>query len=138
MEDLVRFCREGVIKASAGQVINSMLSENSSAPIGGMAWRPRFELLNDLEGGVLLGLFAGPVDVPANMFYKFSYNLTCQGVARNGTSGFTKDSRSCGWANFFDLGPMAGGWDEAAWAAKGLPATGEVMVQLVVCSVGHV
>jgi hypothetical protein len=119
MESLVRFCQEGFSKASAGQKLDSMLSERSSAPIGGMAWRPRFELLNDSEGGVLLGLFAGPVDAPANMFYQFSYQLNCQGFARNGTSGFTKDSRSCGWADFFELGPMTAGWDEVAWAAKG-------------------
>jgi hypothetical protein len=37
-----------------------------------------------------------------------------------------------GYTEFFDaLPPMAGdGWDEAAWAAAGLPTTGEMLLQL--------
>jgi hypothetical protein len=48
------------------------------------------------------------------------------------------DLRSC-WGNgdFFGIGVMSGGgavggWDEAAWAAKGLPTEGELEVQLTI------
>lgn len=57
-------------------------------------------------------------------------------AATAGTTG-ASNSAAPGWArnswgirDFFELGPMAGGWDEAAWLAKGLPASGDVTFTL--------
>jgi hypothetical protein len=36
------------------------------------------------------------------------------------------------WEDLFDLGAMAGGWDEAAWAARGLPVEGDLKLTLKV------
>jgi hypothetical protein len=41
-----------------------------------------------------------------------------------------------GSVNYHGLPPMGGdGWDEAAWVAAGLPASGEMLLQLHVHSV---
>jgi hypothetical protein len=126
--DLAKYCSDGFAKTSAGkpQDITPLVSPGRSPPLGGLAWQPRFELLPDSEGGLLLGLHAGPVNPPANMFYSFSYQLSCRAVSavgtvqelegcqREGRSGYTRDSRGCGWADFFELGPMVGMWDEVA------------------------
>jgi len=44
---------------------------------------------------------------------------------------------SWGSRDVFSLGPLSSGWDEAAWASKGLPATGQLDLTLTVTSVGH-
>jgi hypothetical protein len=42
-------------------------------------------------------------------------------------------SQSSGWRDFFGVGPMGGdGWDQAAWAAKGLPLEGHIQLKLTV------
>eukprot|EP00775_Hariotina_reticulata_P003999 gene3999-4249_t len=35
-----------------------------------------------------------------------------------------------GYNDFWGLGAMAGGWDAAAWAAKGLPSSGDLLLEL--------
>lgn len=44
---------------------------------------------------------------------------------------------SWGWSNFFGTGPMAGGWDAAAWEKQGMPTKGEVVLTLKVTGVSH-
>jgi hypothetical protein len=43
-----------------------------------------------------------------------------------------KRHESFGWSNVFELGPMAGGWDEVAWASKGLPSSGLLNIKITV------
>jgi hypothetical protein len=42
-------------------------------------------------------------------------------------------SQPRGPSNLFDVEAMTGGWDEAAWVSKGLPASGELVIE---CHVG--
>jgi hypothetical protein len=37
-----------------------------------------------------------------------------------------------GLKNLFKIGPMAGGWDDVAWASKGLPSSGPLTIKLTV------
>jgi hypothetical protein len=39
---------------------------------------------------------------------------------------------SWSWRRFFGVAAMAGGWDDAAWAAKGLPTSGKLTIKLTV------
>lgn len=34
------------------------------------------------------------------------------------------------WSDYFNISHMAGGWDASAWAAKGLPMTGDMVLKL--------
>jgi hypothetical protein len=117
-----------------------------SAPLGGMTWT----MLVEAEWGAdqqatRLGLFCIPGNAPMNSWCRFKARFEVQGVpelsysiscshAVSGPAGF-------GWHDYF-VGYVSGGWDEAAWAAAGLPAEGELRVTLTVtafndtCSTG--
>ena len=41
-----------------------------------------------------------------------------------------------GFVDLFGLGHMSGGFDEAAWGAKGLPASGSIKLRLTLEDVG--
>lgn len=81
--------------------------------------------------------------------YAFDYEISCLGVTRSGSSGPTYNTDGLapkpnelgfGFLDFFELGPMGGrtGRDAAAWAAKGLPAEGEITVEVTVSNVRHI
>jgi hypothetical protein len=38
----------------------------------------------------------------------------------------------CGFSDFFKVGCMSGGFDEVAWAGKGLPTSGSILLQMIV------
>lgn len=48
-----------------------------------------------------------------------------------------KGAKGYGFHDFFELGAMAGGWDEAAVAAKGLPTSGDLPITMTVSEVAH-
>jgi hypothetical protein len=86
--------------------------------------------------GTVVGLFAQPFSAPTGMFRMYK----CTFVANSTTSTVTCSVTltSYGYSDFFELGPMSagGGWDKAAWAAKGLPTSGELELTLHMHSVG--
>jgi hypothetical protein len=92
--------------------------------------------------GTTVGLLAVPKDgllvFGGDVFLVFKCTLAC---STNGTTHFIDcpgTSHGQGRQDFFVIGPMAagGGWDEAAWAAKGLPVSGELQLSLTMHSVG--
>jgi hypothetical protein len=132
VKQLEEACRESYAGRDAVQLISP-----SSAPLGGVAWRMK-AVCGQRGRGTLIGLFVGPVrvEVPASIFYKFTYSVSWQGVQHTSSSSCVSNSQSWGYPNFFQLQPMTkGGWDAAAWAAAGLPAGGEMLLQLHVRSV---
>lgn len=38
----------------------------------------------------------------------------------------------CGFSDYFEVGCMSGGFDEVAWAGKGLPTPGSILLQMIV------
>jgi hypothetical protein len=109
-------------------------SPESSGPMGGLAWQLKV-LCVQQDGGTVVGLYAQPWKLSADMWYKCKFTVTWEGVEASSRGTPTTVCR--GFEDFFGLGPMAaGGWDEAAWAAKGLPTSGETLLQLHVHCVG--
>jgi hypothetical protein len=107
--------------------------------MAGMAWRVIAECKWNVEGsGVKVCLYSEPIGCPssdADVLYIQRFTLTCQGICRTNKSTPIYLRRNWGNVDFFDIGVMSGGgagggWDEAAWAAKGLPTEGELEVQL--------
>jgi hypothetical protein len=113
------------------------LRSPETAPLGGVSWDILLKTSWDAAAeGARLGLRVSSSNIPANMSCSFSYSLTCGDVARSSTCRVRGDM-SHGWPDFFRLGCMRGGWDEAAWVAKGLPLTGELTFTMEISSVGH-
>jgi hypothetical protein len=44
----------------------------------------------------------------------------------------TSSASACGHFDAFKLGPLPGGWDAAAWAAAGFPASGTLTFNITV------
>jgi len=112
-------------------------------PLGGMAFKAKLAVVWDAaKQGCLVGLFAVPANVPKDAYCKYSFTLSIPNQPP-GHAGCTTTSpvlpgdRGYGYRDFFDLGTMAGGWDEAAWAAKGLPTSGQLAITLTIHGVGH-
>jgi hypothetical protein len=74
------------------------------------------------------------------MFYMGTLKVDVEG--REGTVYFGMGQVHCGnvkgcFQDWFKLGVMAGGWDEVAWAGKGLPSSGHLTIKLEVSKVPH-
>jgi hypothetical protein len=78
--------------------------------------------------------------IPSDAWCSFSFALSAPHVRPfNKTIPHVLRKKAYfGCTDFFEVGHMAGGWDEAAWASKGLPATGTLPVKLTVSKLGHV
>uniref|UniRef100_A0A383VP16 Uncharacterized protein n=1 Tax=Tetradesmus obliquus TaxID=3088 RepID=A0A383VP16_TETOB len=131
VEQLQQACRD-----STAQQKNVEILSPRSALLGGVAWQMMVKCQQQ-EGGAVVGLFAGPVwtEVPAGIHHKFTCDVSWQGLQRTMSSPCIK-RQFWGYPNYFQLQPMAGGgWDAAAWAAAGLPAAGEMLLELCMRSV---
>jgi hypothetical protein len=111
-------------------------SHDRTAPLGGIAFALSAEFTPH-DAGCEVGLFAYAANLPEDGYYSFYYQIESAGTVNKGWSPVMPTYIGFGLQDFFSLGAMAGGWDEAAWAAKGLPASGLLQVQLTVTKVGH-
>jgi hypothetical protein len=129
--------RDAARRSAAKQCFVRLVSPEVSPPLGGIDFgMPCFCVFGD--EGVKLGLHYGPTNLPKEM--------TCMGTFTSDVEGYgtctyalPKPMRGklTGWPDHFDLGPMAGGWDEVAWAGKGLPASGPLSIKLTVSGLPH-
>jgi hypothetical protein len=126
--------------SSSQRTTSSMISAASS-PLGGIRWC--IELCckwDPSKQGSTIRVSACPKSLPAGSFWRCTFSLECVAAAavRPRMTETCLDSKrpSCGWGYFFGLGAMPGGFDDAAWAAKGLPTSGSVVLKLTVKDVG--
>jgi len=113
-------------------------------PLGGIAWGLLMQAGWDADKqGSLIGFYAVPWNKPVSMCLRYAIHIKTTELPLLSLSGDSllvsaKTAGLCwGWPDAFNLGPMAGGWDEAAWASIGLPAAGQLGLTLTVTSVGH-
>uniref|UniRef100_A0A383VJQ4 BACK domain-containing protein n=1 Tax=Tetradesmus obliquus TaxID=3088 RepID=A0A383VJQ4_TETOB len=138
VEQLAAACRESF----AGNKQVRLTSPASTPPLGGVAWRlgVRCKPHQPRNGaaGVRIGLLAESCEAPHDIFRAFSATFGCRGARSRKATCDDGSVSGCGPSNFFRVGTMsaAGGWDEAAWAAKGLPTAGELLLSLHMHSVG--
>jgi hypothetical protein len=120
--------------AASGGDGGYLQSTTMSPPMAGLAFGLDVACAwQDFRGsaGVMVGVF-----VRAEFMYQPCINLLFTVTAPG--MGFTRTLRSLvsnvwGWYNLFLAAPMGGdGWDEAAWAAAGLPLEGHIELQLTV------
>lgn len=109
-----------------------------SASYGGLGWQMRL-LCEPQDSGnsVLIGAYAEMDCQLTGLFYKLEVSLICHSTS----GGSIRHELLTPWLNVavgygdddvFGVGPMAGGWDDAAWVAKGLPTAGELEFELIV------
>jgi hypothetical protein len=138
---IAQACRD----SAAGNKTVCIYCPISSPVFGGTAWRLLLVCEQAHDNGervTKVGLYATP-GKSSRMFgddvvvvWKFTIACTSAGIIHE-----LQCPGSCsdyGLDNLFDVRVKseAGGWDEAAWAAKGLPVSGEVELTLRMLSVG--
>jgi len=110
-----------------------------SPPLGGIEWHSWMMIDWDAgKKGTRIGFFTAPRNLPAGMCIHFAFNLQATGLSKFTKSPpFGPDCPDWGWLDVFGLGSLPSGWDEAAWASKGLPATGQLDLTLTITSVSN-
>jgi hypothetical protein len=88
-------------------------------------------------GGSSVGLYLQPLNAPQGTFWGAHVTIAVAGCPAFSQEVIVQAPCLSGTSDFFKPGPMAGGWDEAAWAAKGLPTSGKLVVAGTVSNVGH-
>jgi hypothetical protein len=108
---------------------------NVTPPLGGIAFRGLLICLAE-DGGCKVGVYVEAANIPSGGFYSFSFVMAAAGVCKAARTPATTDSGQ-GFPDFFDIGVMAGGWDEVAWSGKGLPASGDLPITITVTKLAH-
>ena len=123
--------KEACIRAATEQDRVYVTSPSASAPLFGVAFTMYVSCVGSSQG-TQAALRVQPQGVPASIFCGFALTLAAGGIRRSTQHATTRGTGSWGWPNFFKLGHMAGGWDELAWASKGLPTAGELTITATV------
>jgi hypothetical protein len=113
----------------------------TSCLLGGVRWSMQLKYNWDAsKQGIMIGLYSRARNLPAGSLPCCTFSLRCVGVDAGGHVTHSKrlfsDTSGWGYENVFELGSMPGGFDEAAWAAKGLPASSSITLRLTVQDVG--
>jgi hypothetical protein len=107
----------------------------STPPLQGIRWGLLLQCVctGAQSAGSNLGVYCKPVNLPKGTYPTCSYQYTISSLAHTANGVWRRLSTgSLGRHDFFGLGVMAGGWDESAWAAKGLPTSGTLQLKLKV------
>jgi hypothetical protein len=127
--DIKTACRAA---ATTGQNITHLKSSPITAPVSGLAFGLVLQVAACRDtAGACVGVYVDAKCLPRPCI-NLSFKVTAVNT-RHSCSIRRMISKSFGWPNFFGVGPMGGdGWDEAAWAAAGLPLEGHLELQLTV------
>jgi hypothetical protein len=125
VSDLKQYCEA----AASSKGLSSHVSPDVTPPVQGCAYALQLQAQH-VEAGVKVGMFALP-QTRAKVFVKCSPTFSAGGVSKSFSNLVLTSGISLGLPDFF-IGPMAGGWDEAAWSAKGWPTDGNIVMKLSV------
>lgn len=114
----------------------TQLSSRTSPPLGGIAFNMLLECVS-LEAGVEVGFFCQPFKLAVGMYSMFNCMVEVVGCETMQAHARRPNRSGRGWSNFFGV-TIEGGWDELAWASKGLPINGELTIKVTVSGVPHV
>jgi hypothetical protein len=126
--DIKAVCRAAAARTGKTELLSGMLT----GPVCGQAFGLFVQAqLKGNPSGTCVGVFIKTDYLPGPCV---NLNLAVAAVGTSIKKTMTSMlSAAIGWPSFFDVPPMGGdGWDEAAWAAKGLPVEGHIELQLTV------
>lgn len=121
-------CVSAVQKAAQSSC-NSRASQtlrchSTTAPFAGIAWSLALECSYNADGmGSMVGVYAMPIGVPPDLFLRFSCSLK---IVEHMEEMRAEEKMQTGSGCY--------GWDAEAWAAQGLPTSGELKLVLTMTS----
>jgi hypothetical protein len=129
--------RDAARRSFVSQCTQYVVCSEVSPPLGGIAFRMQL-VCRSKHGGVEVTLYCGP-SLPEDMCYICRFTVEMEGLE---TATLAMRTAQCGamwggWENVFGGGPMAEGWDEVAWAGRGLPTGGKLTIKLAVSELFH-
>jgi hypothetical protein len=139
--EIAQACRD----SAAGNEALHIDCPLSSPVLGGTAWTLMLQCSQAGDTGArftVVGLYARPGNSPHmfgnGVFLSWKCTLACTAAAISSVAECHGSSTGYGFEDFLQLRFKSadGGWDEAAWAAKGLPVSGEIELSLHMHSVG--
>lgn len=118
---------------------SSITQSTASAPFMGITWGIGHQCFWDAadasKQGVVFGVYATANNLLAGAVCRATFSMECDDPAAR----YTLTHRfkpglqgGLGWRDYFRTGPMPTGFDEVAWAAKGLPTSGQLVLRLTV------
>jgi hypothetical protein len=133
--------RDAARRCAAEQKPVDLVCPGVTPPLGGIDFRlSALCALADDSDAVSICMWVHSCGrIPADAWCSFTFELSAPQLdSFDTTVPLVLRKKACSGCNdFLEVGPMAGGWNEAAWANKGLPATGTLPVKLTVSKVGH-
>lgn len=109
-----------------------------SPPLGGVCWQLKLDCQWDAAAkAVDITVSVTPCNLGEGTSCSFDCSISCEAVSTGLDACTLCEGRESYWSDFFEVGLMAGGWDEVAWAAKDWSASGALEVTLKVTKVGH-
>jgi len=125
--------KEACIRAAADKQAVGLVSPGEFAPLYGRTFAFMLECIGS-DDGTMIGAYLRPSLGTLDTVTHMQFNVAVHPHQAKDASGVVEARSWWGWHDFFDIGVMSGGWDEAAWAAKGLPTTGELVLTAKVTS----
>jgi hypothetical protein len=122
--------------AAAGKHAIEVHSTRASPPLGGIDF-VLSTICHGYTGDTRIGMYCTPHNLWTDMTCVYDLEIEVVGFHKFKTSCRQPDRDGYGGGNIFDVGSMAGGWDEVAWAGKGLPTSGQLTIKLTVSKVSH-
>jgi hypothetical protein len=133
--------KEAALRSSSEQATGrhppQILSPCSTSPLGGLLWSLLLSCRQATTGGGTVGLFTAVLNAPKGTFWGARVTIAVAGCPAFSQEMILQAPTCIGTSDFFKTGPMAGSWDEAAWAAKGLPTLGKVKITGTVSKAAH-
>jgi hypothetical protein len=128
--------RQAAQRSASEQAKVMLRSPCASPPLGGVCFGAMLSC-RPWKGGAYLDLSVGPRFLPADMCLRFDVKLAVEGFKSKHQRVIWLSNRVEIFSNFFRVGAMPGGWDERAWAAKGLPSRGHITIKAKVRELAH-
>lgn len=113
------------------QLQKTKLYSPTTAPLYGMAFKISV-VCKGSAGGTTVGLFVSPDATNPSMFVAARSTLRVNARRASSFKYPLQGTNMRGYPDFFEVGCMAGGWDDTAWANQGFPTAGNLEVKLKV------
>jgi hypothetical protein len=130
--------RDAARSCAADRSIVVLRAPKVTPPLHGTEFCVAIECVSE-EGGVDISLYGVPDNLYPGMYYMctFSWQVNDGGAFTCIMEEPYAGDDMSGWGDAFGVGLMTEGWDEVAWARKGLPTSGQLTIKLTVSGLPH-
>uniref|UniRef100_A0A383WHZ2 Uncharacterized protein n=1 Tax=Tetradesmus obliquus TaxID=3088 RepID=A0A383WHZ2_TETOB len=131
VEQLAQACRDSFVKQKRVEIVSP-----ESPPLGGLAWELTV-FAEPKDSGTTVNLYAGPKGMPRWTYYSMDASVGWEGYEGAFAPACAPWNGVRGRERFMKWASKTSGLDDAAWAAAGMPTSGEMLLWLHLRSIGR-